>query len=51
MKVALTGLGDLFAEVLLLDQRSVASKADADLDWHPSHPALVDEFRRGSYRK
>ena len=44
-------LGDYFAEVLLLDQGTAATKGQADLDWHPSHPALVDEFRHGSYRK
>jgi nucleoside-diphosphate-sugar epimerase len=44
-------LGDPFAEVLLLDQGTDAAKAKADLDWSPSHPGLVDEFRTGSYRK
>src|SRR4051794_25726574 len=39
-------LGDYFAEVLLLDERTDASKARAELDWHPSHPGLVDEFRQ-----
>lgn len=43
--------GDYFAEILLLDQRTDAAKARAELDWHPSHPGLVDEFRTGSYRK
>ena len=43
-------LGDYFAEVLLLDQGSDAAKARAELDWRPSHPGLVDEFRNGSYR-
>jgi len=43
-------LGDLLAEVLLLDQGTVAAKARAELDWHPTHPSLVDEFRTGSYR-
>jgi nucleoside-diphosphate-sugar epimerase len=43
-------LGDPFAEVLLLDQGTAASKARAELDWSPSHPGLVDEFRNGSYR-
>jgi nucleoside-diphosphate-sugar epimerase len=42
-------LGDYFAEVLLLDQVIDAAKARADLDWSPSHPGLVDEFREGSY--
>jgi nucleoside-diphosphate-sugar epimerase len=44
-------LGDYFAEVLLLDQGSDATKARAELDWRPSHPGLVDELRNGSYRK
>jgi nucleoside-diphosphate-sugar epimerase len=44
-------LGDYFAEVLLLDQGTDAAKARADLDWRPSRPGLVEEFRRGSYRK
>jgi nucleoside-diphosphate-sugar epimerase len=43
-------LGDPFAEVLLLDQGTDAAKARADLDWSPTHPGLVDEFREGSYR-
>ncbi len=43
-------LGDYFAEVLLLDQRTDAAKARAELGWSPSHPALADEFRHGSYR-
>ena len=43
-------LGDYFAEVLLLDQGTKAAKARAELDWTPSHPSLVDEFRHGSYR-
>jgi nucleoside-diphosphate-sugar epimerase len=44
-------LGDYFAEVLLLDQGTVAARARAELGWSPSHPSLVDEFRYGSYRK
>jgi nucleoside-diphosphate-sugar epimerase len=43
-------LGDYFAEVVLLDQGTDAAKAKADLDWSPSHPGLVEEFRSGSYR-
>jgi nucleoside-diphosphate-sugar epimerase len=43
-------LGDYFAEVLLLDQGTDAAKARAELGWHPSRPALADEFRHGSYR-
>lgn len=44
-------LGDYFAEALLLDQATTAAKARAVLDWQPTHPGLVDEFRSGSYRK
>jgi nucleoside-diphosphate-sugar epimerase len=44
-------VGDYFAEVLLLDQGTVAGKAEAELDWHPSRPGLVDELRDGSYRR
>jgi nucleoside-diphosphate-sugar epimerase len=44
-------LGDSFAAVLLLDQGTGAAKARADLDWRPSGPGLVEEFRDGSYRK
>jgi nucleoside-diphosphate-sugar epimerase len=43
-------LGDYFAEVLLLDQGTTAAKARTELDWSPSHPELIEEFRRGSYR-
>ena len=43
-------LGDYFAEVLLLDQGTDAAKARAQLGWHPSHPALADDFRHGSYQ-
>jgi nucleoside-diphosphate-sugar epimerase len=48
---ARTRLGDYFAEVLLLDQGTVAAKARAELGWAPSHPGLPEEFRDGSYRK
>ena len=44
-------LGDYFAEVLLLDQGTQAAKARSELDWAPSRPSLVEEFRHGSYRK
>ena len=44
-------LGDYFAEVLLLDQGTVAPKARTELGWAPSHPGLPEEFRDGSYRK
>jgi nucleoside-diphosphate-sugar epimerase len=47
---ARTRLGEYFAEVLLLDQGTNAAKARAELDWTPSHPGLVEEFRHGSYR-
>jgi nucleoside-diphosphate-sugar epimerase len=43
-------LGDYFAELLLLDQGTTAAKARAELDWSPSHPGLIEEFRHGSYR-
>jgi nucleoside-diphosphate-sugar epimerase len=43
-------LGDAFAEVLLLDQVADAAKARSELDWRPSHPSLVEDFRDGSYR-
>jgi nucleoside-diphosphate-sugar epimerase len=43
-------LGEAFAQVLLLDQGTGATRARAELDWSPSHPGLVDEFRNGSYR-
>jgi nucleoside-diphosphate-sugar epimerase len=44
-------LGDNFAEVLLLDQGTSATRAESELGWHPSRPSLTDEFRHGSYRK
>jgi nucleoside-diphosphate-sugar epimerase len=44
-------LGDYFAEVLLLDQGTQATRARVELGWKPSHPGLVEEFRTGSYRK
>jgi nucleoside-diphosphate-sugar epimerase len=43
-------LGDYFAEVLLLDQGTAASKARAELGWQPSQPGLAEELRNGSYR-
>jgi nucleoside-diphosphate-sugar epimerase len=43
-------LGDYFAEVLLLDQGTKATKARSEIHWAPSRPSLVDEFRQGSYR-
>ena len=44
-------LGDYFAEVLLLDQAAVATRARTELGWSPSRPSLVEEFRDGSYRR
>ncbi len=43
-------LGDSFAEVLLLDQGTAATRARSELGWLPTRPGLVDEFRDGSYR-
>ncbi len=43
-------LGDYFAEVLLLNQGTEASKARSELGWLPTRSGLVDEFRHGSYR-
>ena len=43
-------LGDYFAEVLLLDQGTDATKARTELGWVPTQPTLVEEFRQGSYR-
>ncbi len=42
-------VGDYFAEVLLLDQGTAATKARSELGWLPTRPGLVDEFRHGSY--
>ena len=44
-------LGDYFAEVLLLDQGASSERAENELDWRPTHPGLVEEFRHGSYRQ
>jgi nucleoside-diphosphate-sugar epimerase len=44
-------LGDYFAEALLLDQATAATKVGAELGWEPTHLALTDEFRVGSYHK
>ena len=43
-------LGDYFAEVVLLDQGTVAAKARDELNWQPTHAGLVDDLRKGSYR-
>jgi nucleoside-diphosphate-sugar epimerase len=43
-------LGDYFAEVLLLDQGTEATRARSELGWAPTRPGLDDEFRNGSYR-
>jgi len=48
---AKTRVGDYFAEVLLLDQGTVAAKARDRLGWAPTHPGLVDDLRHGSYHK
>ena len=44
-------LGSYFADVLLLDQATAATKARTELGWSPIRPGLADEFRHGSYRK
>src|SRR5579871_1660281 len=44
-------LGDYFAEVLLLDQGTAATKIRDELGWSPSQLGLVDEFRDGSYAR
>jgi nucleoside-diphosphate-sugar epimerase len=44
-------LGDYFAEVLLLDQVSLATRAHVELGWEPSHLGFIEELRTGSYRK
>jgi nucleoside-diphosphate-sugar epimerase len=43
-------LGDYFAEVLLLDQGTRATRARSELGWLPTHPGLVEEYLNGSYR-
>ena len=48
---ARTRIGDYFAEVLLLDQRTFAAKARDQLGWSPTHPGPVDDFRHGSYAR
>jgi nucleoside-diphosphate-sugar epimerase len=44
-------LGDYFAEVLLLDQGTDATRARTELGWQPTRSSLTDEFSHGSYRK
>jgi nucleoside-diphosphate-sugar epimerase len=44
-------LGDYFADVLLLDQATSATRARTELGWSPNHPGMADEFRHGTYRK
>jgi nucleoside-diphosphate-sugar epimerase len=44
-------LGDYFAEVLLLDQGTQATRARVELGWKPTQLGLIEEFRTGSYRK
>ena len=41
-------LGEYFAEVLLLDQGSAATKASTELGWNPTRPGLVDESVRAA---
>ena len=43
--------GDYFAEVLLLDQGTAASKIRDELGWRPTRPSLAAEFRHDSYRR
>ena len=43
-------LGDYFADVLLLDQSADAARARSELGWRPTHPALAEDLRHGSYR-
>ena len=43
-------VGDYFAEVLLLDQATPATRA-RELGWSPSRASLVDDLRHGSYRQ
>ena len=43
--------GDYFAEVLLLDQGTAASRARNELGWAPTHRTLTDELVTGSYRR
>ena len=42
-------LGEYFAEVLLLDQGTEATRARSELGWLPTRSGLVDDFRHGSY--
>ena len=44
-------VGDYFAEVLLLDQGTVAARARDELGWQPSRAGLVEEFLHGSYAR
>jgi nucleoside-diphosphate-sugar epimerase len=44
-------LGDYFAEVLLLDQVSRATRARVELGWEPSHLGFIEELRTGSYHE
>ena len=44
-------VGDYLAEALLLDQGTVATRANTELGWSPSRQGLVEEFREGSYRQ
>jgi nucleoside-diphosphate-sugar epimerase len=44
-------LGEYFADVLLLDQSAEAARARTELGWRPTHPALAEDLRHGSYRR
>jgi hypothetical protein len=44
-------LGAAFADALLLDQQYASTKAADVLRWKPAGPALVEEFRSGSYAR
>ena len=43
-------VGDYFAEVLLLDQGTQATRARVELGWEPSHVGFIEDLRTGSYR-
>jgi nucleoside-diphosphate-sugar epimerase len=48
---AASRLGEYFAQVLLLDQGTKATRARVELGWEPTHLGLADEFRVGGYPK
>jgi nucleoside-diphosphate-sugar epimerase len=43
-------LGDYFAEVLLLDQGTQATRARVELGWEPFHLGFIEDLRTGNYR-